>query len=323
VTTIEVKESFKMPYIRSSRKRGFALSIVLWIVAALLFGIATLSSLSKDTIGLSKGLQKKLKTELTAEDVLESFKFYLLTASYDNNSLQNATLDDFRYKFPKKLIVDGRWYAISRDINISITDVSALLHVNYASPKSIAFILTDNDQRQLRYTIADSLKDWKDKDNSVSLNGAENSKYELQKGVNYKIRNNPAIQSVAELRLVNGIDAIAEKKWKKLKQNFYYGNGSAINLTLISAKYLAYILKLNSIEANALVNVRKQDLQKFIESVNKLKTFDDDMMGFFQSRAYKIKVVVNFKGARSVLTTIIDFRKTRDHLYTVISYKLL
>ncbi len=312
-----------MSYIQSSSKKGFALSIVLWIVTALLFGIATLSSLSKNTINLSKGLQEKLKTELTAEDVLESFKFYLLTASYDNNSLQNATLDDFRYKFPKKLIVDGRWYAISRDINISITDVSALLNVNYAPSESIAFILSDNDQRQLRYTIADSLKDWKDKDNTVSLNGAENSKYELQKRVNYKIRNNPAIQSVAELRLVNGIDSIADEKWNKLKENFYYGNGSMVNLALISPKYLAYILKLNTIEANALIELRKKNLKKFIQNVYKLKVFNSDAMGFYQSREYKITIAVKSKNTKSILTTIINFRKTRDYLYTTISYKLL
>ncbi len=312
-----------MPYFQSSSKKGFALSIVLWIVAALLFGIATLATFSKDTIMLSKGLQQKLQTQLQVEDIFESLKFYVMTAHYDNNSLLNSALNDFKYKFPKKIIVDGRWYAINKDINISVTDTSGLINVNYSGAKNIAFVLTDKDQRQLRYTIVDSIKDWKDKDNVVSLNGAENSKYELQKELNYKIRNNPDIQSVSELRLINGIDAIPETKWKNLKSKFYYGNGAIVNLALIDSKYLAYILNINNIEANALVDLRKKNLKKFINSVYKLKTFDDEMMGFYQEREYKIKIVVKLENATSWLTSIIDFDKTEDHPYTVISYKLL
>lgn len=302
-------------------KKAFVLSIVLWIVAALLFGIATLGSLSKDTRFLTEAVNDKLKTQITAEDILEYIKFYILTADYDNNSFKNDSLGNGFYKFPKKIVVDNRWYSINKDIKIRIYDTSAMLNVMKTSYATIANVLTDSSQRQLRFVISDSIKDWRDDDDVVSLNGAENSRYEMKQGVGFKIRNGNDIQSVDELRLINGIDTISEKKWLLFKNMFYYGRANIVNLTLINSKYLSNLLKINRSEADSLISLRSKNLAKYITLVNQYKNYDDDYMGFYLSKQLKIEIEVAKGSAKSVIKCLIDFKPTEQKLYTVKSFK--
>lgn len=308
-------------FIRLSRN-GFALSIVLWIVAALLFAIAFLALLSKDTLYLTKGIDAKLKTQLMAEDVLEVLKFYVLTADYDNVSFKSSNFEEFTYTFPSQIIADNRWYSLDNNISIRVQDTSSMLNVMKQNPNTIANLATTSSQRQLRYVIEDSLTDWTDKDNVVSLNGAESSRYELKANVKYKIRNSKAIQSSEELRLINGISDMKVEEWQALKERLYYGNGTVVNLCLIDEKYLAYLLNINESEASALIQSREDDMPKFIKLASASKSFTDDFMSFSLSKQLNIEVKVSLGDATSILQTLIDFRPNKDNVYTTIKYKI-
>ena len=303
-------------------KKAFALSITLWIVAALLFAIATLATLSKDSFYLTKGLNDKLKTQLIAEDVLESLKFYVLTANFDSASFKTAIFDDFKYKFPHQIVADNRWYIIDENISLRVQDTSNMLNVMKTSPVTIANLATNSEQRQLRYVIEDSINDWKDKDNIVSLNGAESSKYELQANLKYKIRNSVAIQNEEELRLINGISAIEEQKWKILKTKLYYGEGNIANLALVDANYLGFLLNINESQANALIQTRKTNMAKFIKLAYQSKEFNEEHMAFVLSKQLKIEIRVNAQNATSIILTLIDFQLKRNHVYSIIKYKI-
>lgn len=312
-----------MPYMQLN-KRGFALSIVLWIVAALLFGISTLALLSKDTFTLTKGVNAKLKTELVSEDVLESLKFYVLTADYDNISFKNSALDDFKYEFPSQIVADNRWYNIGKNVQLRLKDTSSMLNVLKTTPSTIAGLATDSSQRQRRYIISDSITDWKDSDNVVSLNGAENSRYMQKNGDKFKIRNSGAIQHREELRLINGIDSMSEEEWISLKSRLYYGNGNVANLSLMDSKFLAYILNLDESKAESLIKIREEDIDKFIKLIFQSDVYNDKIMGFHMSRQLLIEVVVSIEGAVTKVNTLIDFRPTTDErLYTTVSYRAL
>lgn len=303
-------------------KKAFALSIVLWIVAALLFGIATLAVLSKDTFSLTKGVSSKLKTELIAEDILESLKFYILTADYDNTSFINSTLNDFEYIFPDKIMLDNRWYKIGENVHIRVQDTSSMLNVFKTPPEAIAALATTASQKQKRYVITDSITDWRDKDNIVSLNGAESSRYELIKGKKFKIRNSEAVQHKEELRLINGIDSMSEPEWNQLKERLYYANGSVVNLALVDSRYLAYLLKITESQAESLVKIQEEDITKFIKLVSSLKTYDDEAAGFYLSKQVAIEIKVSIDSATTTLKSIIDFKLLNNKLYTVIDYTI-
>lgn len=311
-----------MKRVSKMQKKAFVLSIVLWIVVAMLFGTVTLAMLSKDTLTLTSNIKSKLQTQLMALDTLEFLKFHILTASRDNNSYINNSLKNSSYPFPNKLIADNRWYKINKNIKLRIQDTSALLDVIHPPSKIIATLATTKSQRQERFVITDSIKDWVDKDNVVKLNGAESSRYEHSYGSSYKIRNSPAIQSPEELRLIRGIKELKEQEWEELRKRLYYGGYSSVNLTLIDSKYLAQTLNISQSQAEAYTQERETDLKKFIKVIGDNKHFNDDDMGFHLSRQLNIEIVTTKGDAKSILKTLIDFKKVKDRLYTTYFYKL-
>ncbi len=285
-----------------SSRSAFALSLVLWIVAALLLGVALLVSFSKDTLEITKGVKEKLTTRLKAESALEELKYYLVTGKPDNTGISNNLS-----AFPKKIVLDGRVYKTG-NIEFSITDLSAKMNIFHPSPDLIASVAADN-KRELLYTMRDSLKDWVDKDNVVSLGGAERAYYKLQAERNYTPRNSPAIQSLDELWLIKGFDTLSAKKRNQLKQYFRdVTTGSNINLLLIKPLYLAKLLHFNSNEVESLVKLRKTDLQKFMAIVQKNKYFDDDYMRSVLSYKVEISLSVHTKYATTKLHTVIDLK---------------
>ena len=294
-------------------KSAFALSIVLWIVAALLLGVAFIVSVSKNDLQLTKQLHNKLDTRLEAESVLEALKFAIITSDYDSIGLDIHT--KLPYKFPKKIILDGRKYAINKEITIALQDASSMLNIIYPDARLLASLATTADERELFYTIRDSILDWKDSDNVVTLNGAEASFYHLKQGKNYGPRNSQSLQSVDELRLINGMDRLSDNAWKKLKQRIYFGDGAVVDLALLDTFYLQKLLKLNFLDAKMLHQYQTTDMPKFMDFIQKNSHYDENSMGFALSFKIKIDIIVKNHATTSILHTFMNFRSlSKDSL---------
>jgi len=301
-------------------KKAFVLSIVLWIVSALLFGIATLAIFSKDTFLITNKVHDKLKTKLISEGILEYLKFYILTADYDNTSFKNTNLNNATYKFPDTLIADGRWYKLNDNIEIKLKDTSSMINVFRPPTKFLASLITNN--RQKRFIIEDSLNDWIDLDDEVSLNGAENSRYSLQQNLKFKVRNSPAIQNIEELSLINGLESLNNLDY--LKTQLFYGRNTLVNLALLDRNLLSSILKIDKSKADELIYFKKVDITKFVYAVAKLKSYDNNDMGFRLSKQIKIDVKVSIDSTTSLIQTIIDFKpQNRKKVYVIVSYKVI
>ena len=303
-------------------KRGFALSIVLWIVAALLLGVALLGNLSKDTLNLSKGLKNKLQAEFKAQDILEELKFFVPTAQYDSTSLYYDATQEAPLSLPKRIYLDGRWHQVGEDIRISIIDATALINVMYLYPELLANLVTSKDERQKRLQITDCIKDWIDKDDVVSLNGAEASTYRLQKNVTYPIRNSPAIQHPKELELIDHLDQFSEKQKKRLGELVYFGDAASENFALISSEHLAFLLGIEQDYAKSLTQLRESDFEKFVDLVRKEPRFDSEYMGFVISKQFLISIEVKQNNAGAKLYAQIDFRPRNEKNFTILEYKL-
>ena len=173
-----------MKFIQQSKK-GFALSIVLWIVAALLFGIATIASYSKSSQNITSQLISKLETQLIANDILEYTKFYIMTADFDFISFHTNLLANTKYNFPSRLIVDNRWYLVSKNVKLRLLDLTGAINVNKTSPDLIAKYVALESGKNIKNKLLDTLLDWKDKDNAMRLNGAEINSYRVKKNKTY------------------------------------------------------------------------------------------------------------------------------------------
>ena len=293
-------------------RKGFALSIVLWIVAVLLLGIAYISALSKEHLKISYALNDKLTTQIMAKSYLEALKYYILTANFDGDKFINSVTKPL---LPQKITLDGRVYLLG-DVYISLRDISGMIQ-----PYSLATVVTKSDERELYFTIRDSLLDWIDVDNIPKLNGAESAYYQLQQSLDYQPANILSLQNVDELRLIKGIKDLKTKRWHHLKKNITY-KSSRINFMLINTNYLKSILKITLLEAENLINLREINREKFISIVEKNKNFNGYMMGFWISKVVKITIVSIKNLAKTKLQTTLHFEKTGKKSYTISAFKI-
>ena len=316
--TIKQQQGYTMPYTKS--KNAFALSIVMWIVAALLLGIALVLNLSKESISLTKGVQDKLTARLQAQDYLEAVKYYVMTANFNSYKLINDAAIA-TYKLPKEIVLDGREYNLTKNITLSLQDASSMINLFYPNEQTIAALASQKDDN-LYYTIKDSLKDWTDADNEVSLNGAESSYYTKEKNVLYHPRNYPALQSVDELRLIRGIDTLTQKQFDTLTSYIYSSqHGAVVDLALLDPDYFSTLLHIERETAKTLLNYKYNNFTKFVNLLRK-NPYYDDSMGLGLSFNIFIKITVHFGDARVLLQTFIDFRKNKFRNTTTNIYKI-
>jgi len=308
-----------MLYIKS--KNGFALAIVMWIVAALLFGIAFIMSISKENLTLTKGVQEKLSARLEAQNYLEVLKYYVMTADFDSIELLN-TNDMPKYKLPHKIVLDGRKYHPTAHVTFSMQDTSSMINLLYPDAQMLAALASDGNQA-LYHTIKDSIKDWTDADRKTSLNGAEDAYYHKEKAVNYAPRNYPALQSIYELRLIKGVDTLSQKAFDKLKKYIYFSqHGAVVNIALIDTNYLSKLLHIDMSTAQQMENYKQNDYPKFINTLQKNRYYDDESMGLALSFNIKIFIKVKIANAVSTLETSVDFRKNKYRNYTTDFYRI-
>ena len=300
-----------------AHKKAFAFAITMWIIASLLFATVVLSRFAKEELGLSKGLNNKLQTQLIASSVLESLKFYIPTADYSSTTLSNELLTHTAYPLPTEIVVDGREYNLTNGVTISLQDTSALLNVAYSSSSMIAKALTGKRNEELEHILKNSLDDWRDEDNVPKINGAEQSSYRSV-GKKAIVRNTKALQDIHELTLINGFDKV---DFNLIKANLYYGRGSSINLLLIKNRaYLAALLGTTDSFMQDMLELRESEPKKFIKTIQSLPNYSDDYMGFWLSKQFLIRIKVTKGDAKSVIKTSINFKQLKNQPYMTIFY---
>ncbi|NPA60576.1 MAG: hypothetical protein GXO30_08995 [Epsilonproteobacteria bacterium] len=292
------------------KRKGFALSIVLWIVAVLLIGIAFIASLSKESLHVSYMLKDKLATQIIAKNYLEAIKYHVMISDCDGMKLINKNPI---FSLPKEINLDGSEYHISNNITISIQDLSSMVR-----PYDLYSIVDMIKHRELSFTIKDSIRDWLDVDDNVRLNGAESTYYTIQKQLGYRPSNINIFQSLDELKLVKGINDIDENIIEKTT----YKEG-IINLMLINARYLKALFHISMDEANKLVSMRHKDSKKFVSIIEQNKYFDDSYMWFGISQVVNIKITVMQHKAKSQLYATLYFAQNdKNRVFYIEGYRI-
>jgi len=308
--------SYYMQNKKTAYKKGFAFSITMWIIASLLFATVVILRFAKDEVGVSRGLNDKLKTQLIAQSVLESLKFYVPTADYTLNSLKNQLLTNIPYPLPSEIIADGREYNLTSKITLSLKDTSSMINVMYGSSTLISKALSSQKNDELSYVLKNSLDDWRDEDNVPKVNGAEQSSYRSL-GQKVVVRNSAAIQDIHELKLINGFQ---EVDFNSIESNLYYGRGTGLNLMLINNKrYLATLLGSDEEFIGKMLELRETEPSKFRKTISTLPNYNDDYMGFWLSKQFYIQIKVQQGEARSLLNTTISFKQINERPYMTIS----
>jgi len=192
----------------SRRNKGFVLFIVLVIVSALSSFLFSIYYLSRLTYRKTEELKDYAVSYHAA---VSAVKIALKFLREDRNGYDGEGDD-----WAKPLIYNYRGIAVS----VRITDECGKVNVNAVNDPRIFGVL----KRLLNNigapsSVADSIKDWIDRDNFPEPEGAEEDYYE---GLGYRPDNGP-MKSLGELLYVKGIN---ERLFKKLNNYLtVYGNG--------------------------------------------------------------------------------------------------
>ena len=192
----------------SKRRKGFVLFIVLVIVSALASFLFSIYYLSQLTYSKTQGLKDYAVAYHAA---VSAVKIALNFLQEDKNDYDGEGDD-----WARPIVYNYRGIAVS----VSIRDECGKVNLNALYDKRLFKVLKRLfEEIGVEPSVADSIKDWVDRDSSPEPSGAEEDFYE---GLGYKPSNGP-MRSLGELLYVRGID---ERLYKKLQKYLtIYGSG--------------------------------------------------------------------------------------------------
>lgn len=301
------------------RKKAFALSFTIWIVAILSLLAALYLNYGKSTVYKSGKLQDKLAISIQAESTVELLKFYLATGKFVENRVENRLLTEVISSVPRQIPIDSS-KMVWDGSTISLQDSAGL--ISLYDIDTIAKYLGHGTYQKYGI-IKDSLKDWLDIDDFSNLNGAEQSFYQ-QEVKGYTVRNGKYFTSFEELMLVKGIYDINLTKLKELQRHLTISDKIQYNLFTLETSVLQRKYNLSKSNIEQLIEAKKNGLEQFRLLFNSLNTtpLDFEVDSFYPSGIIQGKVLTANHGLKEEIDFLIDFRVTQERKsFEVLYYK--
>jgi hypothetical protein len=298
---------------------GYALSIVLWIVAALLVGSATTLYFVKNGLRTSKLIEQKINAQLLAENTFELLQFYLKKGECSDNYVESALPKEAGEVFPKKMYVDGRKIVLKNGVTVTLKDTGMLFGVMAPPTGEMAQLAWPGNPRKQRIGAAAYL-DWTDADSEVRLYGAEDQYY-LRNGASVFPRNHYSPQALEELQAMRGYSDMNESRWEQFSQRLYVGANAFLNLMTVDDAMLACALDISREEAEALTGIRGNDPLRFKQRIQHLPAFDDTRFKFGPTKQFVITIHASVGEAVAVIESVIDVNYIEGHEITIMHYK--
>jgi general secretion pathway protein K len=221
------------------RERGAAFVLVLWLLALLTILLGSFALISR-----TEALQARHLFDTTAAR-------YAAEAGINRVVYQMAIPDP-----QLRWVPDGRAYEVEFEqaqLVIRVTDESGLIDLNAADTLTLSNLLVAHglDQGQAD-AIADAILDWRDTDDLLSPNGAEDPDYEAA-GYDYGAKDAP-FDTVSELQQVMGVTA---ELYERLAPAFtIYSGQPTPNVAFAPFEVLRAFIGMNDELARQLIEAR-------------------------------------------------------------------
>jgi general secretion pathway protein K len=282
---------------RTMKQNGFALVLVLWLVALLTIVAASFSTHSKVETRLAGNTVEALHARLLAESGV------------------NLAILELMVRDPvQRWNTNGQIYPLETDqgrINISIRNSSGLLDLN-KSPRVqlirlFGLVSDDNHDRE---ALADRLADWRDSDDLNRLNGAEDIDYQSA-GMPFNTAGRDLV-SIDELAYVMGFDAATIELLRPYVT--LYSDAHSVDARYAPERLLILL---------------KEQQQGRDALMGALDYVESDLAGIEEQRdggqasasVYRIWIEAHTKeGARAEILADIDLRGQDNTLYSIRSW---
>jgi general secretion pathway protein K len=188
-------------------ERGFALVIVLWIFIVLFVLGAEFSQAMRQDAAATSNFADETQSYYLAS-AAANLTFYRALRSHQDASLGRPPLEEQEEGSQPPLVEpDGEWHPIEvwgAQVWVKVADEGAKIPLNWADEAVLGHLLTNLGVPPEEVSeIADSILDWRDKDDEHRLNGAETDYYQSLP-TPYVAKNAP-FDSLEELLLVKGV----------------------------------------------------------------------------------------------------------------------
>ncbi|MDX1568906.1 MAG: type II secretion system protein GspK [Xanthomonadales bacterium] len=174
-----------------TRQKGVALVLVLWMSVLLAVVIGSFAIAARTETLQARQLFDGLKAEYAAQAGLHR-------AVYE---LRRPNMED-------RWFTDGRAYEIQYDqaeVEIRITDESGKIDINVADEELLGRLFDSIDvSEDARDLLVDAILDWRDPDDLIRINGAEDDDYRSA-GYPYGAKDAP-FDTIGEVQQVMGMD---------------------------------------------------------------------------------------------------------------------
>jgi len=299
----------------SINKNGFVLSLVLWIVAAMMLLALLYVRLSKEESNIYKQMHHKLTVELTSQSLFEKLAFYVATGTFTETTVQNRVKS-----LPAKLSLNNNDYNISfekTNCEFSLLDHSALFNLrNLRTLQQAQLFIEQNSHRN--YPLSQIYLDWIDPDDLTRLNGAEKSDY-LLNNYQYIPDNFISFQNPNALFLLKGFSDIDKNSTNIIKNYFTTYGRSSINVYLLNQKMLkAFFPVLSNTQITNLLRLKIENPKIYYK---KFYFLPNESFGKYLSKVITFSIDCYKGEAKSHLETIVDFHTTKNYSWTFLEYK--
>ncbi len=248
---------------RRVRACGFALAMVLWVIA----GLSVIAAAANQNASLVATATKTFSDRALAEREFAKARAQLLyTLATSGVTQQGRRIGD------KTMIVDDTPYAMAESHFVSIQDARGLLNLNsLRAADGVALLRSCGVERdEQAHALVDALADYVDADDLKRLNGAEALDYSAQQSLPPA---NRALLSVGEVWRVLGWNKI-KTDWEQRGCNDWVDVSDESGFNYISAPET--VLKIKGFEASvaqALVSERRANNGQVSVLANNVASF--------------------------------------------------
>ena len=188
--------------------KGVALVMVLWVVTILSVIVLEFCFAMRTEINIAKNYKEELQLYALAEGGVQRAITELIYRNDQTiHQMRKTSNPDGTSPAEKEWVTDGRPYLLPFDLNeceIRVMSEGGKVNINLVSEvllrKIIGNLGLEAEQRDI---VVDSIMDWRDPDDLVRLNGAENDYYQSLKEPYFCKNGN--LDSIGELLLVRGV----------------------------------------------------------------------------------------------------------------------
>jgi general secretion pathway protein K len=296
-----MKRKLRVPDSEFRNSRGVALVMVLWVITILTVVVLEFSFAMRTEVNITKNFKEELQLYAIAQGgVQRAIAELILKHDARVQQLKKTMKTEEVIPEKKEWVADGRPYPVQFDqgeCELRIMSEAGKININTISEMTLRKLIGNLGlEVEKRDVVVDSILDWRDPDDFLRINGAENDYYQSLKEP-YRCKN-ANLDSIEELLLVKGVtpELYYGRKGTKageegakasdvgLKDIFsVYAPGEQVDINSASVPVLRAVLGLPSEVAKAILKAREekgfQNQQDLVQRVPELSPFIAEITG--------------------------------------------